>query len=302
MGVHVAASPSCTRIWRADDAAVHCMRANATRFLSKAIDGTHAYLVFIDMAYSYVSTSMRLATQGNGSPMRACNTHAPTGAPACARAPACVFGRPRIRAEYVRALSVGVDRVWLGSQAFYQASAFNANIGAWNTASVTTLASVRAALGPAARHRGGRARPGLDAARPFCAAAPPMCAHTCAHAYRHCLAWTSACGCVAVRRLRSDRYVCFYGIIDRVGIYTCLTVDVDGSPVRSHTVAVSDCRCGRALRQRVCLGAHASTPNTCEPFPSASTACGSARRRSSPPVRRRSTRTSARGTPRLSPA
>jgi hypothetical protein len=40
----------------------------------------------------------------------------------------------------------------------------------------------------------------------------------------------------------------------------------------------------------------------CEPFPSASTACGSACRRSSHASRRRrSTRTSARGTPRVSP-
>ncbi len=35
-----------------------------------------------------------------------------------------------------------------GSQAFYYASVFNADIGAWNTASVTTLESVRAAFGP----------------------------------------------------------------------------------------------------------------------------------------------------------
>jgi surface protein len=32
----------------------------------------------------------------------------------------------------------GVDRLVVGSQAFYYASAFNANIGGWNTASVTT--------------------------------------------------------------------------------------------------------------------------------------------------------------------
>jgi hypothetical protein len=48
-----------------------------------------------------------------------------------------------------------------GAQAFYKASAFNANIGAWNTASITTLASVCAAPGPAARTMAGRARPGL---------------------------------------------------------------------------------------------------------------------------------------------
>ncbi len=48
-------------------------------------------------------------------------------------------------------LPVGLDRVRLGAQAFYSASAFNANIGAWNTAAVTTLGSVCAAPGPAAR-------------------------------------------------------------------------------------------------------------------------------------------------------
>ena len=42
----------------------------------------------------------------------------------------------------VRALSVGVDRVWLGSQAFSFAAAFNANIGAWNTASMTSMSFV----------------------------------------------------------------------------------------------------------------------------------------------------------------
>ncbi len=38
---------------------------------------------------------------------------------------------------------------FVGSQAFQQASAFNANIGAWNTASVSCMSGVRAAFGPA---------------------------------------------------------------------------------------------------------------------------------------------------------
>ena len=42
----------------------------------------------------------------------------------------------------------GVDRLVVGSQAFYYASAFNANIGGWNTASVTALSSVLAPLRP----------------------------------------------------------------------------------------------------------------------------------------------------------
>ncbi len=42
----------------------------------------------------------------------------------------------------MRVRSAGVDRGLLGSQAFSSAAAFNANIGAWNTASVTTLFAV----------------------------------------------------------------------------------------------------------------------------------------------------------------
>jgi hypothetical protein len=34
------------------------------------------------------------------------------------------------------------ESVWLGSQAFFSATAFNQNIGAWNTASMTTIDSV----------------------------------------------------------------------------------------------------------------------------------------------------------------
>ncbi len=102
---------------------------------------------------------------------------------ACVRASG--VGRPRIRAELSERLPSALDRVWLGSQAFGGASAFNANIGVWNTARVTDLTRVCVASGPAARtaartaHCGGRARPLSDAARPLCAAAPPMHAHSC---------------------------------------------------------------------------------------------------------------------------
>jgi surface protein len=47
----------------------------------------------------------------------------------------------------VRAFSVGVDRVWLGSQAFSGATAFNANIGAWNVLRVTTYTSAFDSVG-----------------------------------------------------------------------------------------------------------------------------------------------------------
>ena len=66
----------------------------------------------------------------------------------CARARACAIALARIRADTCERVPVGVDRGWLGAQAFYSASAFNANIGAWNTAAVTDLSWVCAAFGP----------------------------------------------------------------------------------------------------------------------------------------------------------
>ena len=64
----------------------------------------------------------------------------------CARARACAIERARIRADTCERLPAGVDRGWLGAQAFSSAKAFNANIGAWNTASVSNMASVCAAF------------------------------------------------------------------------------------------------------------------------------------------------------------
>ena len=54
------------------------------------------------------------------------------------------LGAHAIRAATCERLRVGVDRGWLGAQAFSET--FNANIGAWNTASVTTLSAVCAAF------------------------------------------------------------------------------------------------------------------------------------------------------------
>ena len=64
----------------------------------------------------------------------------------CARAPVCASAHVYPR-RTVRAPSAGVDRVRLGSQAFYGATTFSANIGAWNIASVTSLSNVCAAFG-----------------------------------------------------------------------------------------------------------------------------------------------------------
>ncbi len=92
-------------------------------------------------------------------------------------------GHARIRAANVRALCFGVDRVRLGSQAFASATAFNANIGAWNTARVSNMFWVRAAFGRR------RATAGVPDAlgrssmrRGRCARRHRRCARVCAHA------------------------------------------------------------------------------------------------------------------------
>ena len=90
-----------------------------------------------------------------------------------ARARARAIGRARIRADACERLPAGVDRGWLGLQAFYKASAFNADIGAWNTASITFLYQVCTAFSArAARHRR-RDNLGRSSMRrgPLCAAA-----------------------------------------------------------------------------------------------------------------------------------
>jgi surface protein len=77
-----------------------------------------------------------------------------------------------------------------GAQAFYGASAFNADIGSWNTASVSNMESVCAAPGPADAHYGGRARPGFGAARPVVrggTADARARSHTCRHSLARCL-------------------------------------------------------------------------------------------------------------------
>jgi hypothetical protein len=80
--------------------------------------------------------------------------------------------------------------VRLGWKAFYSASAFNANIGAWNTACVTSLAHVCAALsGPTARQRkrdalGGMFGEARAVVRGGAAdARARVCAQTCGHAH-----------------------------------------------------------------------------------------------------------------------
>jgi hypothetical protein len=108
------------------------------------------HTLYVHMMHACISIHARVATQMNGSPMRARRTHAPA---CCVRVCVCDWARMHPR-RHLRARSVGVDRGWFGSQAFAFASAFNANIGAWNTARVTTLSQVCAAFpARAARHR-----------------------------------------------------------------------------------------------------------------------------------------------------
>jgi hypothetical protein len=176
----------------------------------------------------------------------------------CARACGCGFGRTRIRAEPCEPFPSAWTACGFGAQAFSSASAFNANIGAWNTARVTSLAYVCAASGPAARHRRrpGRARPGLDAARPVVRGGSAD-----ARARARARAGTRLCeamGIAMAARRRDSTYVrfviyihlsyiCMY-ILEPVGfVYACITVRADGSAVCAHAVVGLCGRYGSAL-------------------------------------------------------
>ena len=150
--------------------------------------------------------------------MRARRTHAPVG---CVRARACAraIGRPRIRADACERLPAGVDRGWLGAQAFQGAAAFNANIGAWNTASVTTLAAVCAALfRPRRRATAGGTRSAGSSMRrgPSCAAGRPMRARVCAQTCGRAHARVPTCVRIAARS-RDGLYACVYTYV-----YICI--------------------------------------------------------------------------------
>ncbi len=102
---------------------------------------------------------------------RTCATYAPRRA--CGRALVCVRGRARIRADACEHFPPPPSVALIGSQAFYEASAFNANIGKWNTARVTTMSDVCAAPARRAPRRTALGRSSTHA-RPLHAAAPPM--------------------------------------------------------------------------------------------------------------------------------
>ncbi len=139
----------------------------STLSLCKAIDVTHKHMVLID-TINHIAISMRIPTRKIGSP-NACVRHRRAHVCARARAGACEYGRPRNPRRTCERFPSASTASGFGSQAFGSATAFNANIGAWNTASVTKLNYVCAAFGPGGvppRAPQDGARPVFDAARP----------------------------------------------------------------------------------------------------------------------------------------
>jgi hypothetical protein len=105
---------------------------------------------------------------------------------------------PTFPCRNVRALSVGVDRVRFGPQAFSvpsQLSAFNANIGAWNTASVTTLSYVCADFGRRREPAAGALGRSPMRRGPLCAGGSAD-ARACVCAHVHALACAGVRGCM----------------------------------------------------------------------------------------------------------
>ena len=134
----------------------------------------------------------------------------------CARACACVFGRTRIRAKSPRrnerafshrrrphALRLAGVYVGIGVQCGHRRVE--------HRACHDVVPGVRRSW-PAARHRGGHARPGLDAARPLCAVVLPMRARVVART--HVWALGRAGVNVCTYSGASERWnICMYSII-----------------------------------------------------------------------------------------
>jgi hypothetical protein len=139
----------------------------------------------------------------------------------------------------------------LGAQAFRSAAAFNANIGAWNTASVSNLYEVCAAPGPAARTMADALGRGFSAARPVVrggTADARARAHTC----RHSLAWGLGCRYGRAERrfdtcIRIYTYVC---------VCVCVGVRVLHACIYMHYPFICICENRPALCERapVCDG------------------------------------------------
>jgi hypothetical protein len=163
-----------------------------------------------------------------------------------------------------------------GTQAFGGASAFNANIGAWNTARVFTLSYVCAAPGRGV-HYGGRARPGFGVARPVVrggTADARACAHTCMRSLARGL------GCRYGRpEGRFDTCIRIYAYI-----YICVCARVPRLHIHDPFICIGENRPALCMRAPVCDGDGSAvcarvgglvprarpqtrTPKPCEPLP-----------------------------------
>ena len=107
--------------------------------------GTHRW-VGIHIQYIHTPCPVRLSSYARIA--EADMRHVRAQACVRARARVCAWARPH-PCRRVRALPAAAEPHGLGWQAFSSASAFNANIGAWNTARVASLSKVCAASGPA---------------------------------------------------------------------------------------------------------------------------------------------------------
>ncbi len=192
---------SCVRVRSragADDALIRGSFASAARSLRSAIHrwNTHIHSVRIHNACMYLYPCAASCPDERIADARPPLTRAHVLRP-CARVCACAqLGRPRIRADTCERVPSAVERVRLGSQAFAYASAFNANIGAWNTASVSNMQSVCAAFSARRRTTAGGTR----------SAARRCGAGRCARRGRRCV---RACVCADVcERACAGVHVC----------------------------------------------------------------------------------------------
>jgi hypothetical protein len=129
-----------------------CARVRRSLFMRASRWNTHTYLVLIVTinANSYIPARSYIEDRITDACAHRRRAHVLR---ACACACGCAVRGPRIRADTCEPLPSGVDCGCVGAQAFRSAWAFNANIDAWNTASVTSLSYVCAAFFTrAARH------------------------------------------------------------------------------------------------------------------------------------------------------
>jgi hypothetical protein len=179
------------------------------------------------------------------------------GSAVCARAGGLVL-RARPKPETLNGASPCASAstaCGFGAQAFGAASAFNANIGAWNTASVSSMSYVCAF--PARWRALWRTRSAGASVRrgPLCAAAPPMRARVRTRAGT-CL--RGALGvCTAARRggsVHAFEYIYIYIYMSNTYIYTYVYLCVIRSYIHHPFICICENRSGLCMRAIVCDG------------------------------------------------